>query len=131
MTAATNTKAISPVTFVAGAAVTANKLVKLSAENTVIHTTAITDTPIGFALNTAASGDSVVVETASGAVVKAIAGGTITVGMALMPKASGDGTLLEGAGSTAVSCAIALTGGASGETIQVLTRHSLKTPANS
>jgi hypothetical protein len=124
-------KNVNPVSFIAGGAIPANSAVKLSAANTVVVTTAITENVIGFARTTAASGDVVTVETASGVIVKAILGGTVSLGAELMPKASGAGVLDTAAGSTAVSCAIALAAGASGETVPVLTRFAGKGPANS
>ena len=64
------TKPVSIATFLAGGAIAANSAVKLSAENTVVVTSAITDDVIGFAQETVASGDRVNVEMANGAIVK-------------------------------------------------------------
>jgi len=132
MPAANYTSPIVPFSFLAGGAIPANSAVKLSAADTVVVTSAITDDVIGFARATAASGERVEVDTNSGSIVKAIAGGTVTLGEQVMPKGSATaGTVVTAAGATAKSCGIALTSGASGETIQVLTRFCVNGPANS
>ncbi len=131
MTAAIYSVPVVPVSFLAGGAIPANSAVKMSAEDTVVVTTAITDLVIGFARTTAASGERVEVETNSGSIVKAICGDTITYGLELMPKGSATtGTVVASAGATAITCGIALQGGASGETIRILFRPGVKSPAN-
>lgn len=124
-------KPVNVVSMIAGAAIPANSAVKISAANTVVVTTAITDLVFGFAKTTAASGDLVSIETANGAIVKAILGGTVNVGQELMAKASGAGVLDVAAGATALTCAQALAGGASGETIPVKILIAGKGSANS
>ena len=132
LTASTKQNPLNPIKFNAGGAIPANSAVKLSAEGTVVVTSAITDNVIGFCDRTAASGDAVQIDTANGVVTKAIAGGSITAGDQLMPKGSAtNGTVVLAAGATAKSCAIALQDAASGETFMVLTRFGVNIPANS
>ena len=117
--------------FKAGAAITANKTLKLSAGHTVIHTTAITEQVIGVALETVASGEWVSVLTMSGATAQLISGGSISAGNEVMPKASGDGVVDVAGGATALSCGVALEDASSGETFEAIFRPSVKCPANS
>lgn len=119
--------------FVAGAAITANRLVKLdSTAGQVIVTTAITEQVVGIALDTVASGELVSVLTMSGAKGKVTASAAISLGAEVMPTASGAGKCATAAGATAVSCGIALSAaGADGDIIEVLLRPSVKSPANS
>ena len=131
LSAAANQSGVVPRSFTAGAAVTAFSVVKYdSTEGQVIHTTAITEDVVGVAQATVASGLQVPVITMAGATVKVRAGATITVGQELMPKAAGDGTVDVAAGATAVSCGVAISAGASGETILMMLRPGVKSPAN-
>lgn len=132
LSAAANQAGAVPVSRTAGAAVTAFKVLKFdSTEGQVIHTTAITDPIFGVALETAASGAQVKVMTVSGAVVKVVAGGTISIGDQLMPKGSGDGVVDVLAGATAIGCGVAISAGASGETILMELRPGVKTAVGS
>lgn len=127
-----NQAGATPASGIAGAAVTAHKMLKFdSTEGQFIHTTAITDMVRGVALNTAASGGQLSIMGVDGAEVLVVAGGTIAIGDQLMPKGSGDGVVDVLAGATAVGCGVALSAGASGETIRMLLRAGIKSPAGS
>lgn len=117
-------------TFLAGAAITANKAVKLSAANTVVHTTAITDDVAGVALQTVASGEYVDVQTMGKAKVRTSA--AVNAMAQVMPTAAGDGECSTAAGATAKSFGIAnsASGGTDGEVVEVLLRLGVNTPAN-
>lgn len=119
--------------FIAGGAITANRLVKLdSTAGQVVVTSAITDVVVGVALNTAASGGQVEVLVGSGHTQKVCASDAISLGAQVMPTASGSGKCVTAAGATAVSCGIALSASAAdGEFIEVQLRPSVKSPANS
>ena len=121
-----------PSVGIAGAAVTAHKLLKYdSTEGQFIHTTAITDVVRGVALKTVASGLPVEIMGVSGTEVLVVAGGTIAVGDQLMPKASGDGVVDVLAGATAIGCGVAKSAGASGETITMILRPMAKSAVGS
>lgn len=127
-----NARNYGPIqSFLAGAAIEPNRALKLSAANTVIHTTAITDSVIGFSLNKVASGAYVDVLTLPGAKGKARAGAAISLGAQVMPEGSGDGDVITAAGATAISCGIALQAAADGETFEVLFRPGINAPASS
>lgn len=130
MTAAIATPPINVVVFIASGAIPANTAVKLTAENTVAVTTAITDDVIGFSRTTAADQDRVDIELANGSIVKAVLGGTVAVGNQLMPQAAGAGKVIVAAGATSKSCAIALQAGVANETVSVLTRFIVNAPLN-
>lgn len=119
--------------FIAGGAITANRLVKAdSTAGQVIVTTAITDRILGVALKTVASGEQVEVMLGSGMTAKVTASDAVSLGAEVMPTASGAGKCVTAAGATAVSCGIALSASAAdGEVIEVLLRPSVKSPANS
>lgn len=126
-----NLAGAKPQTFKAGAAITANRLLKLTAENTVEHATAITDDIIGVSTKTVASGEYVDVLTTPGAKHKVTAGAAIAVGAQVMPQAAGAGKCATAAGATAKSVGIALTAAAAdGEEIEVLLRFGVNGPAN-
>lgn len=117
--------------FIAGAAITRGRALKLSAANTVIHTTAITDQVIGWAQTDADSGAQVPVATLSGQVVTATASAAVAAGAEVMPTAAGAGKVMTSAGATAISCGIAISAaGADGDLFDVLLRPSVKSPAN-
>lgn len=95
-------------TYKAGAAITANRLVKYdTTEGQVIQTTAITDIAIGVSLQTVASGEQVSIQTAG--VAKLTASAAIALGAQVMPTASGAGKVSTSAGATARSVGIAET----------------------
>lgn len=120
-----------PLSFKAAGAILANRLLKLTAENTVDLATAITDNIIGVSLNAAAAGEYVDVLTTPGAKAKVTASAAIAVGAQVMPAAGAAGKCATAAGATAKSCGIALTAAAAdGEVIEVLLRFSVNTPAN-
>jgi hypothetical protein len=121
----------SPLSFIAGGNITANSMVKLdTTEGQVVACTALTDLPIGVCMDTGTAGLQVRVQVLGKAKVRY--GATITVGQELMVKDSGTGELNVASGATAVSCAKALQGGASGETCLVLLLGPVgKGPANS
>lgn len=129
-----NARNYGPIqTFKAGAAIEANRAIKLdSTVNTVIHTTAITNVVVGISLTKVAADEYVDVLTMPGAKGKLRLGaGGATLGAELMPEASGDGDVVVAAGATALGCAVALQAGSEGETIEVLFRPGIKSPANS
>lgn len=118
--------------FKAGAAITANRAVKMSADNTVIHTTAITEDVVGISLSTVASGEYVDVQTAG----KAKVGGSavaLTYGQQVMPYAEDGGLCAVAAGATAKSFGIVTigNGGTKGELAEILLRLGVNGPANS
>ena len=116
----------------AGAAIVANRLVKLdTTEGQVIHTAAITDDAVGASLKTYASGDAGV-EVQIGGIVKLTAAAAISLGAQVMPDSGGAGKIATAAGATAVSCGVALqAASADGDVISVLLLPALKAPANS
>lgn len=119
--------------FIAGAAITANRLVKLdTTAGKVIVTTAITDVVVGVALNTAAADGQVEVLVASGYTTKVCTSGAVSLGDQVMPTASGSGKCVTASGATAISCGQAMSASAAdGEFIEVQLRPSVKSPANS
>lgn len=130
--ASQNFQGVAPLSLKAGAAITANRVVKLdSTEGQVIHSTAITDLPMGVALQTVASGEQVSVQTIG--IAKCVAGAAIALGAEVMCTASGDGKVTTAAGATARSIGVAMQD-ASGDGAIVTVRiggPGLKTPANS
>jgi len=127
-----NARNYGPIqSFKAGAAIEPNRALKLSAANTVVHTTAIADVCIGISLTKVAADEYVDVLTMPGAKGKLRLGaGGITLGLELIPEASGDGDVIAaaGAGATARACAVALQTGSEGETVEVLFRPSAGGP---
>lgn len=120
-----------PFTLKAGAAVTANRAVKLDANGDVIHTTAITDKVVGISLQTVASGEDVELLTVNGVKAKATASAAVSIGDDVMPTASGAGKCSTASGPTAKSFGIALSAAAAdGEIIEVLTRYGANGVAN-
>lgn len=135
MTANFQGSPVSRMSFIAGAAITANQLVKLSGstEGTVVKTTAITDDVLGVALQTVSSGERVEVECGSGAFVRVIisAAGSLSANAEVMPDGTTNGAVAAAAGATAKSCGFLINAGAAGETVTMLLRPSAKGPANS
>jgi hypothetical protein len=104
--------------FSVGGAITANRLVKLSADNTVVQSAAATDKSIGIAYATQASTDPVV-EVVTHGIMKCEAGAAITVGDQLISDASG--RVITTAGATDVVVGQALeAAAAAGVMISVL-----------
>jgi hypothetical protein len=122
---------VSPQSFLAGAAITANRLVELSAADTVTATDAITDLPLGVALVAAtAAGDLVPVQQFG--VAKLTASAAISVGAQVMPTASGAGKVSTSSGATARTVGVALeAAGADGDIIKVQLLLAGNTAANS
>lgn len=84
-----NTLGVSPQSIVSGAAIGINRVVKRSAANTGIVTTAITDVPIGVAMIAASAAGEVVPLQSSG-IAKCVASDAISEGAQVMCTASGD-----------------------------------------
>ena len=127
--ASENMVGTTPMSFLAGGTITKNAALKLSAANTVVVTTAITELVIGFAMTSAVSGQSVDVMTVNGSKVKAVASAAISVGAEVMPNANG--AVTTAAGATAVSCGIANeAAGAAGDIIEVIFRPMVRGPLN-
>lgn len=127
-----NLQGVSPVSFIAGGSITANRLVKAdTTQGQVVVTTAITDAPLGVALETASSGGLVPVQMYGKA--KLTAAAAISVGAQVMADSGGGGKIATASGATAVSCGIALeAAGADGDIIEVqLVTPNVKGPANS
>ena len=113
-----NLQGVSPVSFIAGGTIVANRLVELSAENTVTATDAITDLPVGVATIGGSSGDLITVQQFGK--VKLTASAAITAGAQVMPTASGAGKVSTSSGATARTIGQALTAaGADGDIIEV------------
>lgn len=129
--AVSNLLGSEPISMNAGAAITKDRLVKISAANTVIATAAITDLALGAALHTAASGDNNVPIQVFG-VAKLTAAAAISVGAEVMPDSGGGGKIATASGATARSVGVALeAAGADGDVISVLLLPCPKGPANS
>ena len=122
------------ISFLAGAAVTKNRVVKLdTTANQVIHAAAIADLSIGVALNTAASGELVNVQYRGIAKIEVAA--AVTLGAEVMGQAAAaDGSIDVAAGATARSLGVALEAGSNGDgdvIAVLLNAPTLKGPANS
>lgn len=125
-----NLQGVSPVSFLAGGTVTANRLVEISAANTVTMTDAITDLPIGVATIGGSTGDLVTVQQFGKA--KLTASAAISVGAQVMPTASGDGKVSTASGATARTVGVALTAaGDDGDIVEVQLLLAGNTAANS
>ena len=122
---------VSPQSFIAGGTIGANRLVVLSAANTVTATSAITNVALGVALIDATTGGLVPVQQFGKA--KVVASDAILVGAQVMPTASGSGKCVTAAGATARSIGVALTAaGGDGDVIEVqLSVPPTSGPANS
>lgn len=118
--AVSNLLGVSPLSFVAGGTIIANRMVKLdSTAGQVVACSAITDLAIGVALAGVSSGETVAVQTFG--VAKVVASDAISLGAQLMPTASGAGKVVTAAGATAKSCGVALeASGADGDIITAL-----------
>lgn len=126
-----NTLGVSPQSIVSGAAIGINRVVKRSAANTGIVTTAITDVPIGVAMIAASAAGEVVPLQSSG-IAKCVASDAISEGAQVMCTASGAGKVVTAAGATAYSIGIARTAaGADGDVIEVQLMLAGAGPANS
>ena len=100
-------------------AVGINRVMKLSAANTGIVTTAINDTAIGVALN-AATGAGELVAIQTHGVAKCVAKEAISVGDQVMCYASEAGKIGVAAGATAIAIGVAMEAAtADGDTIAV------------
>lgn len=98
-----------PISVIAGAAVTAYRLVKAhTTADQGIHTAAITDVPMGVALKTVASGAPVELGSAEGSIYKMTAAAAITAGDIVMPDGGGGGKIATRAGATAVPVGTAI-----------------------
>ncbi len=129
--ATSNLLGVSPQSLISGAAIGINRCVKLSAVNTGIVTTAITETPIGIALISAAgAGELVPLQTVG--IAKCVAAEAITIGTEVMCTSSGAGKVSIAAGATAKSIGVAMSAsGADGDTIEILLAlPGVKGPAN-
>lgn len=108
-TVAANMEVEGRNSYKAGAAITANRLVKLSALDsdgnvTIIPTAAITDVPIGVSLETVANGEMCPIQTRGVAKVEFAA--SASFGAQVMPDGGGGGLAATAAGATAKSCGI-------------------------
>lgn len=121
----------SPQSLVSGAAVGQYRLCTVSAANTCIVTTAITDSPIGVSLESAGAAGALVPLQSFG-IAKIVASAAVAVGAQVMPTAGGAGKCMTAAGATAKSFGIAMSAaGADGDIIEVqLAMPSLSGPAN-
>lgn len=110
-----------PISAIAGAAVTAYRLVKAhTTADQAIHTAAITDVPMGVALRTVASGEPVEIGSAEGSVYKMVAAAAISAGDIVMPDSGGGGKIATRSGATAVPVGTAIEAAtADGDTISV------------
>jgi len=125
-----NLQGVSPVSFIAGGTIVANRLVELSAANTVTATNAEGDVALGVALIGGSTGDLIPVQQFGKA--KITASDAISVGAQVEPTASGDGKCVTAAGAAARSIGVALTAsGADGDIIEVQLMLSANGPANS
>lgn len=128
-----NYEGSTPNSFIAGGAITANRLVMPdTTEGQVIATTGITSQAMAVSINTLASGD--VGEFQTTGVAKLEAASAITLGDEVVPDAGGGGKIATAvsAGATARSVGIALqAAGGAGEIITVkLALPVSKGPAN-
>lgn len=126
-----NLQGTTPDSFISGAAITANRLVKISAANTVIATAAITDLPVGAAMTAAtASGELVTIQKFGRA--KLCAAAAISAGAQVMPDGGGGGKVATSSGATARTIGQALeAAGADGDIIEVELLIAGNTAANS
>lgn len=125
-----NLQGVSPMSFIAGGTIVANRLVELSAANTVTATDAITDLPVGVALIGGSTGDLIPVQFAGKAKISASA--AVSVGAQVMPTASAAGQCSTSSGATARTIGQALTAaGADGDIIEVQLMLSGNGAANS
>lgn len=128
-----NTLGVSPQSFIAGAAVSQYRLVKLdSTEGQVVVTSAITDVALGASMEAATAAGQLIPVQQFGKV-KLTASGPISLGDQLMPTGSGSGKVVTASGATAKSIGIALqAAGADGDIIEVqLAPLNVNGPANS
>lgn len=125
-----NLQGVSPVSFIAGGTIVANRLVEISAANTVTATDGEADLPIGVATVGGSTGDLITVQQFGKA--KICASDAISVGAQVEPTASGAGKVVTAGGAAARSIGIALTAsGADGDIIEVQLMLSGNGPANS
>lgn len=118
--ATSNLMGVSPMSVISGAAIGQNRVVMLSAANTGIVTTAITDHPIGVALQSAAGAGELVPLQAFG-IAKCVCSAAITLGDDVMCTASAAGKVSTAAGATAVAIGVAMsTTTADGDIVEVL-----------
>lgn len=109
--------------YKAGAAITANRLVKYTAADSdgninIIQCAAITDMAIGVSLETVASGEMCPVQTRG--IVKIEASAAVTALAQVMCEAAATGRCADAAGATALNVGIAETAaGGAGEMVQV------------
>ncbi len=128
--ATSNLQGVSPISVVSGAAIGINRVVKISAANTGIVTTAITDVPMGVAL-IAAAGANELVPLQTHGIAKCVASDVIAVGAQVMCTSSGAGKVVTAAGATAYSIGKALSAStADGDTIEVQLMLTVAGPAN-
>lgn len=116
---ARNYEGSTPNSWISGAAITANRLVKNdTTEGQVIATAAITDMPIGVSLGTYASTDVGEFQTAGVARIEAAS--AISLNDQVMPDGGGGGKIATAAGATARSIGVAMqAAGGAGEIIRV------------
>jgi hypothetical protein len=129
---ARNFEGSTPNSWIAGGAITANRLVKQdTTEGQVVVTTAITDAPIAVSLSTLASGDIGDFQTTGVARIEAAS--AISLNDQVMPDSGGGGKIATAAGATAETIGIALqAAGGAGEIIKVkLALPGAKRPPNS
>lgn len=128
-----NTLGVSPQSFIAGAAISQYRAVKLdSTEGQVIASAAIADLTIGASMEAAtASGQLIPVQQFGK--VKLTASAAISLGDQVMVTAAGAGKISTAAGATAKSIGVALqAAGADGDIIEVqLSAPNVNGPANS
>jgi hypothetical protein len=122
----------APQSVLSGAAVGQYRLVTVSAANTGIVTTAITDAPIGVSMTSAAAAGELVPLQTMG-IAKIVASAAVAIGAQVMPTAAGAGKCATAAGATAKSIGIAMSAaGADGDVIEVLLAlPAVNRPANS
>lgn len=116
-----NTHGTTYRSFISGAAIGPNRLVKLdSTEGRVVACSAITDVAIGVnQKDVTAAGEQCTVQLFG--VTKIVASAAIAIGAQVMPTASGAGKCATAAGATALSCGVCLNApGADGEMAEVL-----------
>ncbi len=117
--AVSNLAGSAPLSFLAGGVVGINRVVKMSAANTVVVSTAIAENCVGVARNAAAAGELVTVQTSG--IAKCVAKEAISVGGQVMAYAAEAGKIGAAAGATAVVIGIAMEEAtADGDTIAVL-----------
>jgi len=124
-----NLQGVSPQSFIAGGTIAANRLVEISAANTVTATDAIGDLPIGVALVSGVAGDLIPVQQFGKA--KIVASAAVSAGAQLMCTAAGAGKCLTAAGATARTIGQAITAaGADGDVLEVQLMLQGNGPAN-